>query len=185
MKIPYDIRAKLFEFNIKRGEMPHIEIKQNKIQIKCSSSQQIISIDCDTLEQGIYSIENGNLKTKHQISKQSNPIGQVTHEKPQTQTINQKSQQKELDDKIELIFQKAIIDNLDDEDFEFAGLYGSDREQVIQYMREMFMKQVSMKILRTDYNNINRIFVDAIRMLEQEKNMSSTQENLSDGGKRR
>jgi len=174
--------SKTFEFDIRRGETPNIEIRQNKIQIKCSSQQQIISIDCESLEQGIYNIENGNVRMQQQVSSRPTPVKPTTTQIPPTQSTDQ---QEELSGKIELIFQKAIMENLEDEDFKFAGLYGSDRAQVIEYMRDMFMKQVSLNILRTDYNNINRIFTEAVNMFEREKNMNSAQDNLNTDGKRR
>lgn len=182
LKVTIKRGSKTFEFDIRRGEMPSIEIRQNKIQIKCSSQQQIISIDCESLEQGIYNIDNGNVRMQQQVSSQPTPVKPTITPKTSTQATNQ---QEELSSKIELIFQKAITENLEDEDFEFAGLYGSDRTQVIQYMRDMFMKQVSLNILRTDYNNINRIFNEAVHMLEQEKNMSTMQDDLNVGGKKR
>lgn len=182
LKITIKRGSKTFEFDIRRGEITSIEIRQNKIQIKCNSQQQIISIDCESLEQGIYNIENGNVRMKQQVSSQPTPVKPPITQKPPIQATNK---QEELSSKIELIFNKAITDNLEDEDFEFAGLYGSDRAQVIHYMRDMFMKQVSLNIIRTDYNNINRIFIEAVRMLEQEKNMSTTQEDLNITGKKR
>lgn len=36
-------------------------------------------------------------------------------------------------------------------------------------MWEMFSRQASLNIVRTDNNNIDRIFTEAIRMLEEEK----------------
>ena len=42
--------------------MPKIGIHQNKVQIACISQQQVISIDCTALEQGIYTIEDGTIK---------------------------------------------------------------------------------------------------------------------------
>lgn len=116
---------------------------------------------------------------QQQVSSQPTPVKYLTTQK---QAIGQ---QEELPGKIELIFQKAIMENLEDEDFEFAGLYGSDRAQVIEHMKDMFMKQVSLNILRTDYNNINRIFNEAFNMFEREKNMTSAQDNLNADKKRR
>lgn len=64
---------KKFEFNIRRGEQPIIDVNQNKITI--SSGQQIISIDCQQLEQGIYNIENGKLvPIKKQESKDNDVV---------------------------------------------------------------------------------------------------------------
>ena len=38
-------------------------------------------------------------------------------------------------------------------------------------MWEMFSRQASLNIVRTDNNNIDRIFTEAIRMLEEEKSI--------------
>lgn len=169
LKIKIKRGPKEFEFNIKRGEEPSIYIMQNRIQIKCKSQQQAIYIDCDNLKQGIYNVENGVLTTHKQTFTQSSPPQQTTYQTQQKQTTNQSQQQKEITNKLELIFQKAVADNLDEEDFKFAGIYGEDRNKVIKYMWEMFSKQASHNIVRTDNNNIDRIFTEAIRMLEEEK----------------
>ncbi len=161
LKIKVKRGEKAFEFDIKRGERPSISIEQNKITIKCNESQQIISIDCNTLEDGVYNVENGNLVAKQSVK----------------QSVDSKNTPEKLDDKLEQLFQKAIRVNLEDEDFEIEGLFGSDRDKVIQYMHEAFMFQASMKIIRTDAISINKLFQDAINKLEQERNMLETPNN--------
>ena len=151
---------------------------QNRIQIKCKSQQQAIFIDCDNLKQGIYNVENGTLTTHKQTFTQPSQPQQTTYQTQQKQTTNQSQQQKEIANKLELIFQKALADNLDEEDFKFAGIYGEDKNKVIKYMWEMFSRQASLNIVRTDNNNIDRIFTEAIRMLEEEKEKAAEQVDL-------
>lgn len=176
LKIKIKRGTKEFEFNIRRGEEPNINIMQNRIQIKCKSQQQTIFIDCDNLKQGIYNVENGVLMTHKQAFTQS------TSQKPVTYQTQQKQ---EVTNKLELIFQKAIADNLDEEDFKFARIYGEDKNKVIKYMWEMFLKQASLNIVRTDSNNIDRIFTDAIRMLKEEKEKATEQADLGHSRKGR
>lgn len=149
--------SKIFEFNIKRGEMPTIEIRQNKILIKCTSQTHPISIDYDIMESGIYNIENGKI-----IKKQ--------------ETTNNSHKQETID-KLKLLFDKAIKDNITDEDFELEGINTNEKNIVIDYMKEIFMKQGSIGIIRTDAIQFNRIFRDAIKRLEKEKTL--LQENIN------
>lgn len=176
LKIKIKRGTKEFEFNIRRGEEPNINIMQNRIQIKCKSQQQTNFIDCDNLKQGIYNVENGVLMTHKQTFTQSTSQKPVTYQTQQTQ---------EVTNKLELIFQKAIADNLDEEDFKFARIYGEDKNKVIKYMWEMFLKQASLNIVRTDSNNIDRIFTDAIRMLKEEKEKATEQADLGHSRKGR
>lgn len=176
LKIKIKRGTKEFEFNIRRGEEPNINIMQNRIQIKCKSQQQTIFIDCDNLKQGIYNVKNGALMAHKQTFTQS------TSQKPVTYQTQQKQ---EVTNKLKLIFQKAIADNLDEEDFKFARIYGKDKNKVIKYMWEMFLKQASLNIVRTDSNNIDRIFTDAIRMLEEEKEKATEQADLGHSRKGR
>lgn len=185
LKIKIKRGPKEFEFNIRRGEEPSINIMQNRIQIKCKSQQQTIFIDCDNLKQGIYNVENGTLTTHKQTFTQPSQPQQTTYQTQQKQTTNQSQQQKEIANKLELIFQKALADNLDEEDFKFAGIYGEDRNKVIKYMWEMFSRQASLNIVRTDNNNIDRIFTEAIRMLEEEKEKAAEQADLGHSGRGR
>ena len=48
----------------------------------------------------------------------------------------------------------------------------------------MFSKQASLNIVRTDNNNIDRIFTEAIRMLEEEKK-AAEQADLGHSGRGR
>lgn len=176
LKIKIKRGTKEFEFNIRRGEEPNINIMQNRIQIKCKSQQQTIFIDCDNLKQGIYNVENGVLMTHKQTFTQS------TSQKPVTYQTQQKQ---EVTNELELIFQKAIADNLDEEDFKFARIYGEDKNKVIKYMWKMFLQQASLNIVRTDSNNIDRIFTEATRMLEEEKEKASEQADLGHSRKGR
>ena len=52
-------------------------------------------------------------------------------------------------------------------------------------MWEMFSRQASLNIVRTDNNNIDRIFTEAIRMLEEEKEKATEQADLGHSRKGR
>lgn len=153
---------KSFEFNIKRGEMPQIYIRQNTISIKCKSQEQAISLNCESLEQGIYNIENGIIKKQEPLQSKT----QINVSQPQEK--NQQMSPQEL----ESIFRNAIEEQLLPEDFE--DLSDADREKVISLMRERFMNAARLGTIRTDPNFINRLFTQALTSLAQD--------NLNNGG---
>jgi len=79
---------KNFEFNMKRGEQPIIEIQQNLIEIRCINQPQVISIDCNQLEQGIYNIQNGTIEIqKSQSFQGQSEKGEIIMDKKKQKII--------------------------------------------------------------------------------------------------
>ena len=142
--------AKSFVFNIRRGDIPNITISNNRINIKCNNSP-IIFVDCTTLEPGEYDITNGSINKRQMVSSNNNSQNEVSG------------------GNLEAIFQQAISDNLVDDDFTDIGLDATGKAEVISIMREIFMKQAAMNIVRNDSNHITRIFNEAVRILEEKK----------------
>lgn len=122
---------KKFEFNIKRGEQPVIEVKGNLIKIKCANHPQVISIDCSQLEEGIYNIQNGTIEIqKSQTFQEQREI------KGNALTPNiQSDSQEELD----IIFQNAYRDNITKRD-DFKLLPNEMKMQVKKHMKALFLE---------------------------------------------
>lgn len=120
-----------FEFNIRRGEQPVIEIKRNIIIIKCASQPQVISIDCSQLEPGIYNIQNGTIEIqKSQTFQEQREI------KENVSTPNiQSDSQEELD----IIFQNAYRDSITTRD-DFKLLPSETKMQVKKQMKILFLE---------------------------------------------
>lgn len=129
---------KSFEFNIKRGEQPTIEIKQNSIKIKCVSWQQEIVIDCMELHPGIYDIENGTIKIHQSQDYQEKTISQNTNK---MQNSQKGLEQEEMMDELDIIFQKAYRDNITNRS-DFLEFSGAIKMQIKKEMKVLFFQIV-------------------------------------------
>ena len=141
-----------FEFNIRRGDRPNITVNNNEIIFKCSNNSQVISVDCNSLSSGVYSINNKGIK--------------LEQEKQEQQKLNE----------YDIMFEKSFKKYIDEEDFYNEEIYDeSDMILVMNYMKQAFMNNVSHKIMRTDEIMFKRLFMNAINKLKQEKKLSPEQ----------
>lgn len=124
-------KNKKFEFNIKRGEQPVIEVKENIIKIKCANHPQVIFIDCSQLEEGIYNIQNGTIE----IQKSQTFQEQTEKKEDDSSPSIQSASQEELD----IIFQNAYRDNLTTRD-DFKLLPSETKMQVKKQMKALFLE---------------------------------------------
>lgn len=178
LKVKIKRENKLFEFNIRRGDRPNIEIRQNKIQIKCNSL--ITSIDCNVLQQGTYSIENGNIKMQQSATSPQKQTITSTH-----QTTNQQSKQEEVDEKLDIIFQHAYRENITKRD-DFKGLSFPVKMQIKKAMRESFVQNAKQfGSLNTSSENFDYLYRETLNTVSFEETVSPSSENLNNGGIKR
>lgn len=124
-----------FEFNIRRGEQPVIEIKRNIIKIKCANYPQVISIDCSQLEEGIYNIQNGRVELQRLQYEKKEKIIQTVNQK-----ITQNNSQEEVIENLDIIFQSAYRDYITKRE-DFISLPGTIKMQIKKQMRALFLEQ--------------------------------------------
>ena len=121
---------KVFDFNIKRKEQPTLSVRRNIIIIKCSSQQQMITIDSNQLQSGTYNIENGILKQQQSFSfeqKEENDVSQ--------QNKNIDLHEQEMMDKLDIIFQNAYREHVTKRD-DFIRLSSATKMQIKKVVLE-------------------------------------------------
>jgi len=142
LKIRITRGNKTFQFKIKRGEQPTIDIKQNIIRI--CGVQERITIDCEQLQPGTYTIENGTLKTSETTSLKNTTFEetQITPHEPKDTKIN---------DKLDIIFQEAYRDNIMTRE-DFIKLPTETKMQIKKAMQASFLQIVNQ------YGSVNADF---------------------------
>ena len=166
---------KIYEFKMKRGEQPEIKIWQNNIQIRCINQQQVISINCDVLEQGLYNIENGIIDVKKHESTYSTS----------TQTMKQPTkQEEEVSEKLDIIFQNAYREYITRRE-DFRVLSTPVKMKIKVTMRQFFLQNVKRSgKINDDYDTFDNMFGKVLKELDLDNN-SQELINLNNSGKRR
>lgn len=142
---------KNFCFNIKRGDQPVIDVHQNMIKIRCNQSQ-IISVNCDNLEQGIYNIENGTINIQK----------------------GQFSQGQEVTKKLDIIFHNAFEENIEKRD-DFVGLPFNIKVKIKQHMKELFFQRARLfGPINNNYETFDYLYNIVIKEIELENEEKSS-----------
>ena len=137
---------KEYEFKIKRGDCPIINISQNNIIIY-KSDGPAVTIDSNSLKTGVYKIDNGKLN--------------ALENKEKTEPIKDNSEQ--MEEQVLIAFQDAYRDNITTRD-DFKMLSLQEKMKIKNYIRNCFMKNIELTgKINTTYDAFDNWFNKAIK----------------------
>ena len=138
---------KEYEFKIKRGDSPIINISQNNIIIY-KADGPAVTIDSHILKSGVYQVDNGKLN--------------AIENKEKTEPIKDDNELK-MEDKVLITFQDAYRDNITVRD-DFKMLSLQEKMKIKNYIRNCFMENIELTgKINTTFEAFDNWFNKAIK----------------------
>lgn len=177
---------KVFTINMKRKEQPTIAIQRNIIKIKCASQIQVITINSNQFQSGIYNIEDGLLKPVDQLS--------VPEERENNNVVSQEKnisqddlRAQEEENNLDIIFQEAYRENITKRD-DFVGLSSTTKMQIKKAMKNLFFQMAKQfGTINTSFEMFDYLYNRVLKETEFEEELEGSQlpTNFGSTGKRK